>query len=115
MAAAKAGPIDPAPAVAAALDEAAERARARGGLIASAAAYERAAELTSGPAERARRLTAAANDLWCVGRAERAAPLLAEARELAADAQLRIAIVWGSRTWPTLLTGGDRRSPAVGA
>ncbi len=84
--------VEPDAAVAAELDRAAERARVRGALTASAAAYERAAELTSDPGEQARRLAAAANDLWRVGCAERAAPLLARARTLPADDRLRTVI-----------------------
>ncbi len=81
--------VEPDPLVVVQLDEAAERARARGALTASAAAYGRAAELTADRGGRARRLTAAATDLWRVGQVEQAGPLLGRARALADDDAMR--------------------------
>ncbi|RKS07136.1 regulatory LuxR family protein [Nocardiopsis sp. Huas11] len=62
--------------VAALLEEAAERARARGGLSAVAAAYERAAALSPGAGERRRRSIAAAEAAAYAGDQARAGRLL---------------------------------------
>jgi DNA-binding CsgD family transcriptional regulator len=82
---------------AAELERAAERARRRGGYGAVAAGYERAAQLTSDPRARARRLLAAAVAANDAGRLDRAAELGSQASGLSADpllqadvAQLRV-------------------------
>ncbi|GGK79084.1 transcriptional regulator [Planomonospora parontospora subsp. parontospora] len=79
--------------VAAALAEAAERARDRGGYGAAAAALARAAGLTPDPRTRAARLKDAAVAAWLGGRPGQAESLLAEAREQAdGDAALLMEI-----------------------
>jgi DNA-binding CsgD family transcriptional regulator len=75
--------------VAAALDEAAAKARARGGLSAEAAALERAARLTPDAEARARRLFRAGLAADACARFEQAEELLAEASELTGDDELR--------------------------
>jgi DNA-binding CsgD family transcriptional regulator len=75
--------------VAAALERAAARAERRGGYVAAAAAYERAAELTAGEQQRAARLFAAARNAWACGQTTRARTLAAAAREQTADGLLR--------------------------
>jgi len=75
--------------VAAALDEAAAKARARGGLSAEAAALERAARLTPDAEARARRLFRAGLAADACARFEQAEELFAEASELTSDHELR--------------------------
>jgi DNA-binding CsgD family transcriptional regulator len=75
--------------IAAALDEAAAKARARGGLSAEAAALERAARLTPDAEARARRLFRAALAADACARFEQAEELFAEASELTSDGELR--------------------------
>jgi DNA-binding CsgD family transcriptional regulator len=89
--------------VVAELDDAAERARARGGHEAAAAAWERAAELTTDAGARARRLYLAARAGWLAAQPGRAKALveaaLADADEpgLRADAaRLRARIEWNT-------------------
>lgn len=79
-------------AVADQLHEAAERARARGGHAAAAAAWQRAAALTAAPLQRAWRLTEAAGAAWSAGQPDRARTLLDQAVPLADDAQLQARI-----------------------
>lgn len=76
LAAASVGPDDD---LAAELEQAAEHARARGGLAAAAAFLERAALLTRDPADRARRAIAAATAKFQAGALEAATELLAAA------------------------------------
>jgi DNA-binding CsgD family transcriptional regulator len=85
-AAAADGPDD---GLAGALALAGARAEQRGGYVAAAAAYERAAELTAGEAVRAARLFCAARNAWASGQAIRARALAASGRELTGDALLR--------------------------
>ncbi len=68
-----------------ALDGVAERASARGGHEAAAAAWARAAELTADPAARSRRLASAAHAAWFAAQPERAVSLAEAARPLASD------------------------------
>ncbi len=75
--------------VATALDRVGERAERAGGYVASAAAYERAADLTAPEPLRARRLFKAARCAWAYGDAGRAATLAQAARMLADDRLLR--------------------------
>jgi DNA-binding CsgD family transcriptional regulator len=75
--------------VAAALDEAAAKARARGGLSAEAAALERAARLTPDGETRARRLFRAGLAADACARFEQAEEFFAEASELTSDHELR--------------------------
>jgi DNA-binding CsgD family transcriptional regulator len=76
-------------AVADALDAVAERATARRGHEAAAAAWSRAAELTADPAARARRLGGAAHAAWHAAQPTRARALADAARPDAADPLLR--------------------------
>jgi len=76
---------------ASALEQAAERARARGGFAAAAAALGRAAALSVGASERARRLLGAADAARLAGRPEHAFQLLDEADELLPDDRLVLA------------------------
>jgi DNA-binding CsgD family transcriptional regulator len=72
-----------------ALHQAGLRAEQRGGYVAAAAVFERAAALTvDGPA-RATRLLAAARNAWASGQAVRARHLAASARKLVGDGLLR--------------------------
>lgn len=75
--------------IAAALEQVAIRAERRGGYVAAAAAYERAAELTTTGLPRAPRLLAAARAAWASGQAARARALAAAARERTEDGLLR--------------------------
>jgi DNA-binding CsgD family transcriptional regulator len=75
--------------VAGALDAVAERATARGGHEAAAAAWLRAAELTAGPAARVRRLAAAAHAAWHAAQPARARALADAARPDATGPLLR--------------------------
>jgi DNA-binding CsgD family transcriptional regulator len=68
--------------VAAALEEAATEARARGGILAAARAFERAANLSTDDAARARRLLEAANDYAQGSRADHALAMVSAAQEL---------------------------------
>ena len=77
--------VEPDPSVGAELEEAAERAQRRSGFAAASLAFERAAGLTADEEQRARRLTAAAENAWLAGRAERALTLLEGARPLVAE------------------------------
>ncbi|HEX7535749.1 MAG TPA: AAA family ATPase [Dermatophilaceae bacterium] len=72
-----------------ALERAAVRAERRGGYVAAAAAYERAAELTAGGQPRAARLFAGARNAWACGQTTRARTLATAAREHAQDRLLR--------------------------
>jgi tetratricopeptide (TPR) repeat protein len=76
-------------AVVAALERAAVHAERRGGYVAAAAAYERAAELTAGRERRAARLFAAAGNAWACGQATRARTLAAAAGDQADGRLLR--------------------------
>ncbi|NMR31627.1 AAA family ATPase [Crystallibacter degradans] len=76
-------------AVAAELDQVAERARSRGGHEAASAAWERAAELTLDAEAKARRLYEAAGSAWLAGQAARARALSDAAVALAGSPGLR--------------------------
>lgn len=75
--------------VAAALSAVAERATARSGHEAAASAWERAGELTAVPADRARRVAAAAHAAWLAAQPARARSLAEAALVDAADPALR--------------------------
>lgn len=75
--------------VAAALDDAAERALRRGGYEAASSAFERAAGLTRFDDPRARRLLAAAASAWFGGEPGRAGALAAEGRRRATEPVVR--------------------------
>jgi ATP/maltotriose-dependent transcriptional regulator MalT len=68
-----------------ALEQSAQRARARSGYAAAAAALERAAALTADAAPKARRLIAAADAAWNAGLNERVGALLDQATPLVGD------------------------------
>lgn len=72
-----------------ALHQVGVRAEQRGGSIAAAAAFERAAALTVDEPARAARLFAAARNAWASGQPDQARALSASARSLAADGLLR--------------------------
>ncbi len=74
--------VEPDAAVVAELEQAAQRALRRSGFAAASLAFERAAALTPDEAQRARRLTAAAEHAWFAGRLERALMLLDRARPM---------------------------------
>ncbi|WP_310306634.1 helix-turn-helix transcriptional regulator [Nocardioides marmoribigeumensis] len=102
LAASVAGPDEH---VVAALDETAERARRRGGHEAAAAAWTRAAELTTDPQARAQRLCAAASSTLAAGRPVetvqlvRAALVDADQPLLRADLlQLLAQVEWNTRS-----------------
>ena len=80
--------VAPDEAVAGALAAAAGRFAQRTGYLAAAYAYERAAELTPAPAQRAERLVAAAEASRLAGRPAHARELLADAAPLAQDVSL---------------------------
>ncbi|MGP4022013.1 ATP-binding protein [Actinomadura sp. 3N407] len=82
LAAAATGPDED---VAAELERAADRAGHRGGTAAVAAAYERAARLSTDPEGKARRLVHAARADYDAGRPDRATRLAAEAAQLTAE------------------------------
>ncbi|WP_392545300.1 AAA family ATPase [Oryzobacter telluris] len=71
--------------VALALADVAVRAEQRGGHVAAADAFERAASLTVGDKDRATRLFGAGRTAWAAGQAVRARALAASARELTVD------------------------------
>ncbi len=75
--------------VADALHNVAARAEQRGGHLAAADAFERAAALTVNEPDRATRLFGAARTAWAAGQAVRARTLASAARELAADSLQR--------------------------
>jgi DNA-binding CsgD family transcriptional regulator len=89
LAAATLGPDEQ---VAGALEASADRARRRGGPAAAAAALERAAALSPDPMLRARRLVAAAEDLWQAGHVNRAQALLDQVEPGPAEATVRAGI-----------------------
>ena len=77
--------VGPDPAVVEELEQAAVRAQRRSGFVAASLAHERAAALTPDESERARLLTAAAENAWFGGRLERTRMLLERARPQASE------------------------------
>lgn len=75
--------------VAAALDGVAERGRLRSGHASAAAAYERAAELSSSTGARVHRLIAAADAAWFAGQAARSRLLVERVDPIAVDPSSR--------------------------
>ena len=75
----------PDPEVVAALGLVGARAERRGAYVSALAAYERAAALSTRPAERAELLLAAARNAWGCGQTARARSLLAATRQFAED------------------------------
>jgi DNA-binding CsgD family transcriptional regulator len=100
--------VEPDEGVVRALEDAAERARGRGGFEAACAALERAAELSAEPAARCRLLLSAAHNAWLVGEFSRVARLLQAARPLASEPLLR-ADIGQLRGWLEISVG----SPAA--
>ncbi|MET7419611.1 AAA family ATPase [Dactylosporangium sp. NPDC005555] len=91
-------------AVADALDATAGRARRRGGLVAEAAALERAAAFTSAPQPRGQRLAQAARVWVAAGAVEHAVTLLDDALPLATDTAGRLWVL-GERAYLAMLRG----------
>jgi len=81
--------VEPDASVGEELEQAAQRARRRSGFAAASLAFERAASLTADEEDRARRLTAAAENAWLGGRVERALMLLEAARPLVSEPSQR--------------------------
>jgi DNA-binding CsgD family transcriptional regulator len=108
--------VEPDGMVVAELDAAAERAHDRGGYEAAGAALERAAELTTDPSARCRRLVSAAENDWLAGRFMRVAGLLQAALPLASEPPLR-ADIGQLRAWCELSIGSATaaRSLLLGA
>lgn len=75
---------------AAALEQAGERARGRSAYAPAAVAFERAARLVSGAADRGRLLRLAAETSWHAGLGDRALALLEEARAATEDEDARL-------------------------
>ncbi|WP_203231036.1 ATP-binding protein [Nocardioides caldifontis] len=98
-----AGADEPDPEVVADLDRAAQRAHHRGGHEAAAAAFERAAELTTDPEGRSARLYAAARCSWLTGQPGRARLLAEAAAPGATDPLLRadVALLRARIEWNT--------------
>lgn len=92
------------------LDAAAVRAEERGGNAAAARAWERAAQLSADPGERARRLVRAARDLSLAGQDARAVALAERARLPGAPAVLRAE---AARVRATAAVRGGRPGDAV--
>ncbi len=84
--------VEPDAAVVAELEQAAQRALRRGGFAAASLALERAASLTPDGPQRARQLTAAAENAWFAGRLERALMLLERARPTVGEPVVRAEI-----------------------
>ena len=93
--------LGPEETIAAQLEDAAERALSRSAQSAAAAAYQRAADLTPSPADRGRRLLAAALASWLGARPDRAIAAIAEARTLLQDPvqQAELARLHGIIEW----------------
>jgi DNA-binding CsgD family transcriptional regulator len=89
LAAAAIGPDESA---AAALEQAAARARDRSAYATAAASFERAARLTADGEQRAQLLLEAATAAWLAGLAERAAKLAGEARSTTGDRMRQVEI-----------------------
>jgi DNA-binding CsgD family transcriptional regulator len=81
--------VEPDAAVVNELEQAAQRAHARGGFDAASLALERAAALAADDQRRAGLLTAAAENAWLPGQVARARALLARARALRGEAAVR--------------------------
>jgi hypothetical protein len=77
--------VGPDPHVGDELEQAALRAQGRSGFAPASLAFERAAVLTPGEKDRARRLIAAAESAWFAGHPDRAAMLYERARPVASD------------------------------
>ncbi|GHI40691.1 LuxR family transcriptional regulator [Streptomyces violascens] len=91
--------------VAAALVATADRARRHGGIVAQAAALERAAELTGEPVPRARRICAAATIWSAAGALDHSEALLDQAEALAGDNVSARIEVLGDRAYHAVLRG----------
>jgi DNA-binding CsgD family transcriptional regulator len=86
--------VGPDPSVAAELEQAALRARRRGGVITAAAAFERAAALTPGPARRGALLLSAAEAARELGHTEMVRRLLREAGSCALTSHDHAHVMW---------------------
>jgi DNA-binding CsgD family transcriptional regulator len=74
--------------VASELEATADRAQRRAGYAGASAALERAAELSTNPADRVRRLVGATRTAWQAGKRERALSLLSSVEDVVTDAAL---------------------------
>ncbi len=104
--------LEPDEHVASLLEETAAQAQRRGGAAAAARAYERAAELSPGERDRARRLLAAAALALPAGQADWVQELASRALAVTEDLQLRLtarlrigwALIWSNRHADALAT-----------
>ena len=104
--------LEPDKHVASLLEETAAQAQRRGGAAAAARAYERAAELSPGERDRARRLLAAAALALPAGQADWVQELASRALAVTEDLQLRLtarlrigwALIWSNRHADALAT-----------
>ncbi len=107
-----AGALEPDEHVASLLEETAAQAQRRGGAAAAARAYERAAELSPGERDQARRLLAAAALALPAGQADWVQELASRALAVTEDLQLRLtarlrigwALIWSNRHADALAT-----------
>src|SRR5580658_2924081 len=98
--------------VASLLEATAAQARRRGGAAAAALALERAAELSPGPEDQARRLVAAASAAVSTGQADWVQDLTSRALAVTADPELRLT---ARRDAGWALTWSGRRTAALAA
>jgi DNA-binding CsgD family transcriptional regulator len=116
-----AGALEPDERVASLLEETAIQAQQRGGAAAAARALERAAELSPGQPDQARRLLAAGEVARPTGQADWVQELAARVLTLTTDPQLRItarylsgwALIWSNRhtdALPTLISVAEQAS-----
>jgi len=118
--------LEPDAHVACLLEDSAAQAQRRGGTAAAARAMERAAELSPGEQDKARRLLAAADLAWDAGQADWVRQLAGKVLTLTSDPDLRIAarlnigwsLLWSNRyadAFETLISVAAQASPRLPA